>query len=94
MPAVLGEQKPGEKVHIFCAITAGLNLYPQEILNVGLVGPALQTFRPVKVPDLRLKLGAQTRGGCLISPEIKMLDFLFDNPVSHRIYVETCHITA
>jgi len=94
MPAVLSEKKPGEKVHIFGAITTGLNLYPQEVLDVSFVGAALQAFRPVKMPDLRFKLGAQIRGGCLISIEVKMLNFLFDNPVSHRIYVESCHITA
>jgi hypothetical protein len=54
MPAILRDQKAGEKVNIFRAITAGLNLYPQEVLDVSLVGAALQTFRPVKMPDMRL----------------------------------------
>ena len=35
MPSVFGKEKSGEEIKIFSALTAGLNFYPKEILDVG-----------------------------------------------------------
>ncbi len=94
MAGVSGEQITRKQIDIMLALAALCQLHPKEILDVGVFSSTVDTLRSVKVSQF-LRQGLSYRiSGVGVAIDIEMVDFLFHDPVGHRIDIKPNHIAS
>lgn len=92
VPCIGGKKITWKKVNAFSTIFTPNRLYPEEVLDVSLFVSADGALCPVQEPDVFFEFVPQEIGRFIIGGQIKMLDFLFHDPIGHRIDVKPDHV--
>jgi hypothetical protein len=82
-----GKEIAGEEVEVQTALGAGVDLDPQEILDVSLRALALRASRVIERSNLLREAPYQGLSGLPVRHEVQVLDLLADDPIGHRVDV-------
>ena len=93
MPYVGRQEIARKQVHRVIALAAGNGFYPQKVFDVSIFIPAQIASSTVKKTDFLLHLHTQGVGRLEIRIQVEMFDLLFNDPIGHRVYIETGDVT-
>ena len=89
-----GDEITRKKVNAFPTTLTLNRLYPQEVLDVSLFISADGAACPIQMPDIFSEFVPQEAGRFFVCGQVEVLDFLFHDPIRHRIDVDPNHVAT
>ena len=94
MSGIRRKKIAGKQIYTFSAFMTWCYFNPKKVFYMGVVRAAHDASRSIKVADFLCQCCPKRLRGFRVSAKIKVLDFLFNNPIRHRVDVKAGDITA